>query len=52
MACWKERLPNAPEMFDGLEQVVKDYNKYSSMGGKYFLQRFSDDDGDQKSLIV
>lgn len=34
----KKGLPNAPEMFDGLEQVVKDYNmKYSSMGGKCFL---------------
>ena len=46
----KKGLPNAPEMFDGLEQVVKDYNmKYSSMGGKCFLQRFSEDDSECKN---
>ena len=44
----KKGLPNAPEMFDGLEQVIKDGNmKYSSMGGKCFSQRFREDDGDQ-----
>ena len=49
----KKELANAPEMFDGLEQVVKDYNiKYSSMGGECFLQRLSEDDGDQQNLIL
>ena len=44
----KKGLRNAPEMFGGLEQVIKDGNmKYSSMGGKCFSQRFREDDGDQ-----
>jgi len=49
----KKELPNAPEMFDGLEQVVKECNiKYSSMTGKCFLQRFSEDVDDQQNLIL